>query len=284
MSLHQVHRVPGVRTARGHARPRLVADTIAVDRLDAATREDAWALFARVYAGADRARFDRDLADKHTVIVLRDPGTGTLRGFSTVHVGEVETSAGRGPATVVFSGDTAIDPAYWGAKALQRAFSLLLVRCKLRHPARPLYWFLICKGYKTYLMLAHACPRSLPRYDRPADPELHRVRDLVASARFGADYDPTAGVIRYAQAREHVRAGLCPVGPELLADPHIAFFVERNPGYGHGDELACLAEIRLRDPLRQIARSVWRRARRPAGSARRSGATDPARSPERSAR
>jgi hypothetical protein len=26
-------------------------------------------------------------------------------------------------------------------------------------------------------------------------------------------------------------------------DPHIRFFLQRNPGHGHGDELVCLCEL-----------------------------------------
>lgn len=239
------------RSAPSRAPSRLRAEIVRADAVDPVTLDAAWALFAGAYRGATRDRFVEDLAEKQRVILLRD-GTGALRGFSTVHVGRV------GRATVVFSGDTVIDPAHWGGKVLQRAFSMLLVREKLRRPTRPLYWFLISKGYKTYLMLAHACSRAIPRSGRPDDPVLRAVLDRVAADRFGPAYDPASGVIRHAAPREAVRPGLCPVAPALLADRDIAFFVARNPGHERGDELACLAEIRLRDPLRQIARTVRR--------------------------
>ena len=28
-------------------------------------------------------------------------------------------------------------------------------------------------------------------------------------------------------------------------DPHVHYFLERNPGYAEGDELVCLAEVSL---------------------------------------
>jgi hypothetical protein len=40
----------------------------------------------------------------------------------------------------------------------------------------------------------------------------------------------------------------------VLVNPHVRFFVERNPGHADGEELACLAEIRLRDLARVAGR------------------------------
>lgn len=246
------------------APPRLRATVVPVSSVEARTRAQAWRLFAAAYTGADRRRFESDFAAKQRVILLHDPADGSLQGFSTIHVGTV---AGRGSATVVFSGDTVIAPSYWGSKALQQAFAGVLIREKLRRPGRPLYWFLISKGYKTYLMLARAFPRSVPCADRD-DPALRTILDTVATERFGSAYDSGSGIIRHPVPLEAVRAGLCPIDATLLADPDIAFFVTRNPGHDRGDELACLAQVRLRDCVRRIVRSAVQR-RRAAGGARR---------------
>lgn len=226
----------------------LRATVVAVSAVDARTRLDAWELFRAAYAGAERERFERDFSAKHRVILLR-AADGSLQGFSTVHLAPLEGGAG----TLVFSGDTVIAPAYWGTKVLQRAFATLLAAEKLRRPARPLYWFLISKGFKTYLMLAHTFPQALPRRDGVPDGELQALLDRVARARFGGAYDPISGVIRQPAGREAVRAGLCPVDERARRDPDVAFFLERNPGHADGDELACLARVRLRDVLREIA-------------------------------
>ena len=131
------------------AAPRrtLVARTIAIRELDAATRDAAFALFRGAYEGTSRERFEHDFAEKQHVILLHDRESGALKGFSTVLVRAVDSP--RGPATVVFSGDTVIDREYWGQKQLQLAFARLLARLKLAAPARPLYWLLISKGYRT---------------------------------------------------------------------------------------------------------------------------------------
>lgn len=254
-----------------HLQPRkqLVARTVPVSRIDRTLMDDAYALFAESYAGADRARFERDLADKQRIILLFDRHTGVLKGFSTVRIERI-----RAPrvATVIFSGDTVIDRDYWGQKQLQRAFTRILLAQKLRAPHRPLYWFLISKGYRTYMLLANAFPHAVPRYDRADDVTLRTVLDALAARRFGAQYDSATSIVRMAADHERVREGLAPITQRHLASPHVCFFVARNPGHANGDELACLADVRLVDIARVAARLVRatlsRRASRPDGARR----------------
>ena len=247
------------------AAPRraLVARTIAVRDLDAATRDAAFALFRCAYEGTSRERFEHDLAEKQHIILLRDRESGALKGFSTVLVRAVESP--RGAATVVFSGDTVIDREYWGQKQLQLAFARLLARLKLRTPTRPVYWFLISKGYRTYLLLANAFPRAVPRVGVDEDARLRAMLDTLARERFGAQYDAAAGVVRYETPHERVRDGIAPVTERALANRHVRFFVERNPDHGQGVELACLADVRLRDLARATARFTLLRACRALG-------------------
>jgi hypothetical protein len=223
----------------------LVSRTVPVASVDAATRRAAFALFCAAYDNAERERFDRDLDDKQLVILLYDSESGTLKGFSTVLVREVESL--RGPATLVFSGDTVIERQYWGQKRLQLAFLELLVSLKLRAPWRPLYWFLLSKGYRTYLLFANAFPHAVPRAGAPELPSLRDTLDRFAVERFGDQYDRTRGVVRYATPHEQVREGVAPVTAEARANPHVRFFLERNPEHASGVELACLADVRLRD-------------------------------------
>lgn len=237
--------------------PRLRAYVVSPHLLDAGTRDAAFALFRAHYEGADQARFERDLGEKQRVILLRDRDNGALRGFSTVLHREVRVGARM--ATMVFSGDTVIDRSCWGQKRLQSAFAGLLFRLKLRHPGRPLYWFLISKGWRTYLLMANHFPRAVPRWDLADPPELRAALDQLAAERFGAEYDAAAGIVRYATPHERVRDGVAPVDGALLANPHVRFFVERNPGHAEGDELACLAQIRMRDLARTAAGIAWKR-------------------------
>lgn len=250
-------------------RRTLVAHTVAAAALDAGSLDAAFALFAQAYDNVSRERFEQDIGDKQHVILLRDRASGALKGFSTVQVRDVETPSGA--MTVVFSGDTVIDRAYWGQKQLQLAFVRLLVTLKLRAPWRPLSWFLLSKGYRTYLLLANAFPHSVPRAGVTDDASLRTVLDDLASARYGAQYDRDEGVVRYARPHERVRDGLAPITPAMLSNPHVRLFVERNPAHADGVELACLADVRLLDltraAMRFVVHGAIRRRRQPGGVA-----------------
>lgn len=239
---------------------RLSARTITVSALSPAAVDEAFCLFEASYAGADRKRFDRDLREKQRIILLRDRDTGALKGFSTVHIQRRQTPR---PCTVIFSGDTVIDREYWGQKQLQSAFARILVVEKLRAPRQPLYWLLLSKGYRTYMLLANAFPRAIPRHDRPADETLQAMLNAIATERFGAQYDAVSGIVRF-ERRDRVRDGLAPITQGHLDNPHLRFFVARNPGHAEGDELACLADVRLVD----IARIAMRLARHRLGGTR----------------
>ncbi|MBM4381141.1 MAG: hypothetical protein FJ086_17855 [Deltaproteobacteria bacterium] len=49
---------------------------------------------------------------------------------------------------------------------------------------------------------------------------------------------------------------------ERAANPRIRFFVERNPTWAEGTELACLAEMTFMLPLAYATKGLLQRARR----------------------
>lgn len=233
---------------RGSVRP--------VAALAPADRDAMWALFDKYYADVDRARFEADLAGKDDVILLRDTGDGRIQGFTTIQVYS-RTIEGRA-FVAVYSGDTVIEASYWGQTALQRAFFGYLMKAKLRNPARPVYWYLISKGYKTYLLLARNVPHHSPRWDAPTPAFDQQVLDLLSTDKFGAAYRPAQGVLHFEECQGRLKRGIAPIDTSLLSHPDIRFFVERNPGHADGDELCCLGRIDAALPVSFIAKQVER--------------------------
>lgn len=218
------------RPSRGlQARVRRVA-SLTLAELDA-----MWTLFHSAYAGATREAFTRDLSEKHHVIVLKD-ATRALQGFSTLLRLEVDG------ALVVFSGDTIVAPGFWGQTALQRAFIWYLMTQRHARPGRPVYWFLITKGYRTYLLISRYFPNHWPRHDAPMPGSESALLDSLCQAKFGAAWDANAGLLRYA-GKDAVRLAeeLAHVPKRLEDDPDVAFFLQKNPRWAEGDELCCLA-------------------------------------------
>ncbi|MGZ6142344.1 MAG: hypothetical protein ACXWLM_03345 [Myxococcales bacterium] len=227
---------------RPSARPsdRLTAATLPAGALPAAARDEMWTLFRQYYTETTREKFEHDLAEKDHVLVLRDPA-GAIQGFSTLK--RLRGEVMRRRFVAVFSGDTIVARAYWGQTALQRAFLSYVMRVKLAHPLTPVYWFLISKGYRTYLLLSRNFPEHWPRYDRATPAWQAAMIDALAGARYPEAFCPGRGVLRFPTSQGRLREHVAPIDAALLEQPDIRFFVEKNPGHACGDELCCLGRV-----------------------------------------
>jgi hypothetical protein len=213
-----------------------VAPVAAIPRL---TRDAMFALLASHFTGVDRRTFDADLAEKTCAILLEDESC-VLRGFSTLQI--YDSRVPGPPKTIVYSGDTIVECAWWGSPALPRTWVRAVRSLAAMAVGRDLYWLLLTSGYRTYRFLPVFFRRFLPRHDEDMPAADRRLLDALAAERFGGLYDAATGTVRF--PRPQVLA------PELLdvpegrrLDPHIAFFLARNPGYVRGDELVCLTRI-----------------------------------------
>jgi hypothetical protein len=210
--------------------------------LTADQRDQMFALMDRHYRNMVRERFEADLAEKDWAILVSDPRTGALRGFSTQMMLEVEVD-GR-PLRALFSGDTIVDRQSWGDPALAHVWGRLALALMDRQDAEtPLYWFLISKGYKTYRFLPLFFREFYPGPEAQTPPWARAVLDALARSKFPDAYDASAGIIRSDGFKDCLRDGVAPVSEERGRDPFVRYFVERNPGHVRGDELCCLASL-----------------------------------------
>jgi hypothetical protein len=227
----------GLLRTRGFFRPGrgLQARVRRIASLTVSEKHAMWKLFETAYAGVSREAFDRDLSEKHHVIVLKDQHRA-LQGFSTLLRLEVEG------ACVVFSGDTIVAPGFWGQTALQRAFIWYLMAQRHARPGVPVYWFLITKGYRTYLLISRYFPNHWPRHDAPFPAKERALIDTLCRAKFGAAWDAESGLLRYAgNDAARLADSLAHVPKRLETDADVSFFLRTNPRWAEGDELCCLA-------------------------------------------
>ena len=232
--------------------PRLTATVRARPELDERDIARMYGLYARYYEGTSHALFRSDLGDKRAVIELRDGEA--LHGFSTLAWFDFEVAGERRRA--IFSGDTIIDHRYWGEQTLLEAFCRFAGRLAADHPERALYWFLISKGHRTFRYLGAFARSYFPNPHAPTPSVEQACIDHLARMRFGAAYVPGSGVIRFPDAHGYLRPQWAGVREALRGRAEVEFFLERNPGYRQGDELACLARL-APDNLRSFARRAF---------------------------
>jgi len=202
-------------------------------------RDTMFEIMVRHYADVCRAAFEEDLAEKDGVLVLRDD-TDRIQGFSTYRF--LHTTYRGDAITALFSGDTIIDKQYWGSQALFRTFGRLLFQLMEENPGRKTYWFLITKGFRTYLMLPLFFTNYYPRYDAETPAYETGLIEHLANLKYDGRFHSDRGII--AADSYYLRDDYADVPERKATNRNVLFFLEKNPGYIRGEELACSCEIR----------------------------------------
>ncbi len=213
------------------------SEVVPVATLGDTEREQMFLLLTDYFEGVTRERFEADLAEKESVILLRDDAA-TIKGFTTIM--RMRTVVEDEPVAAFFSGDTIVARDCWGESELPRLWSRHVFAVRARMTERRVYWFLISSGYKTYRFLSVFFREFYPTYRGPAPKFEQRALDALARQKFAGEY--AQGVVRFA-ASTPLRAGVAAVTAERLRDPHVAFYIRANPGHARGDELACLCPL-----------------------------------------
>lgn len=217
---------------------RLCGQIMPMCDVDEHLTDSLYELFAKYYRNVDRGTFDRDQAAKDWLLLLVDE-RGVVRGFSTAVVYDLDHFGRK--VRAVFSGNTIIEHRFWGKQELVRTFGTLLASLKRETRQTPLYWFLVCSGFRTYMFLPLFCREFYPRNDRATPPFEQALIDRLGAMKFPDEYHD--GVVNVQRPRECLLPELAIPTPARLRNPHVRFFVDRNPAYPRGNELVCVAEF-----------------------------------------
>lgn len=208
------------------------------------------------YSNVTFEKFKKDLSEKNDVILLRDQDDSVIQGFSTLLVLSLNVEGHQ--ALGVYSGDTVLEKSYWGTTALGKAFLSYLWKMKTRNLSRPVYWFLISKGYKTYLQMANNFKTHYPRYEKATPLIMKKMMDHFYSQRFEESYKSSSGLIQTEGPSCKLRETVAPIDEKLLKVPRIEFFHRMNPSWQRGDELTCIAEMTLWMPAAYAIKKLWK--------------------------
>lgn len=222
------------------AEKKLIGRVMSVTQLDAAIKDTMFELMHQFYFAEKKAFFD-DLSHKTTVILLEDVD-GILRGFTSVALFDLNVNNQQ--VKILFSGDTIIHHDFWGSLELPRVWGKFMYETVKECKDVPLYWFLISSGYKTYRFLPAYFLEFFPRYDCQTPADLQLILDTAAQQIFADGYYADQGIIKLKHPTP-LRSGVSDPADERLQNPHIAFFLSRNPGYISGEELACITRLSM---------------------------------------
>lgn len=213
-----------------------------------------FALQARHFAGVSRARFDADAADKtHAILIDREKD---LLGFSTIRA--YEASVDGEVVSVIYSGDTIVDPRAWNTPTLARTWIESVAAIRQKMPNGRLFWLLITSGFRTYRLLPTFWREYVPSARGSAPVKMIRLMRALAADRFGSQFNAATGIVRFREPQV-LRGHLAGIPAGRRDDEDVRFFNAINPGHASGDELVCLAELspaNLTPAGRRMARSV----------------------------
>ncbi|MDX2097193.1 MAG: hypothetical protein SFW36_05405 [Leptolyngbyaceae cyanobacterium bins.59] len=224
-----------------------------VEQLTEGDRDAMYELLSRHFETVNRSQFEQDLQQKNWVILLEDAITTMLAGFTTLLM--YETTFADDKFSVVYSGDTIVDPKAWSSSILARSWLAAVKKLRYLYPEGKLYWLLISSGYRTYRFLPVFSREFYPRYDVVTPPNVQQFMNFLAQGRFGDHYDVTTGIVKFSHPQV-LRSPLRVVPTERLQDPHVCFFEQCNPGHVQGDELVCLTEI-CEENLTRAGLRLW---------------------------
>lgn len=224
---------------------KLFANTVFVSQISECDKKVMFELFQNYYENNNFEKFCSDLSKKERVIIIRDNQRKIIRGFSTLQ--KIELNQFGKKIIGLFSGDTVIDSNYWGGTALSVEFFKNVVFEKIKNPTSEVYWFLISKGYKTYLLLANNFKNYYPRYDQPTPVTIKNVIKSFANHIYDEDlYDEQTMILKCAFKFDRLKSNVAPISKEMaLLNPKIDFFQKSNPNWNNGDELCCVGKIDL---------------------------------------
>lgn len=204
-------------------------------------RDEMFRLMEQNYVNMRRSQFDADLDAKSWIILVRSPDSNRIVGFSTQVL--LRAQLGSEQVHALYSGDTVVDREYWGDTALASTWGNWALQLTDLYPRGSLFWFLTSKGFRTYRYLPLFFRAYYPRLEMPTPALEGSLISVFGRQVAGELFDPVGPIIRAAAGKEYVRHEIAEPGRRLNTDPHVGFFVERNPGFVRGDELCCIAPL-----------------------------------------
>ncbi len=231
----------GRHTTNHDAIPRsLSADYSSKECLSDREIHGMYSLFSQYYDGTSYDEFICDLNTKTGAIILRDMKQ-QVKGFSTQEIREVSFLQKR--YTIIFSGDTIVDHHYWGQQALNYEWLKFTGKVYREMTTEKLYWFLIVKGHRTYRYLQAFYRSFYPSITLESQFPAKELLDYLAREKFAENYCDESGLIIFPKAKSRLKKSWAIIPEKDIHRPNVKYFLQKNPDYKRGNELACLCEL-----------------------------------------
>jgi hypothetical protein len=213
-----------------------------LDHISVQEVREMFKVFCRYYENTSLEQFVSDLERKSGAFIIRRKIDDAIVGFSTMGIYHMEVDGKK--IRGIFSGDTILEKEYWGNRAMNAAFVKRVVWEALKDPFTPQYWFLISKGYKTFLLLTRNFPDYYPHPNRENGHMKHIV-EAYCDKLFPGHLNKESMVLDFGDGYNCLKNNVTPISREQREETDIAFFEQRNPQWERGTELPCVGRADL---------------------------------------
>tara|TARA_Y100001954_G_scaffold92887_1_gene101693 strand:+ start:4765 stop:5499 length:735 start_codon:yes stop_codon:yes gene_type:complete len=191
--------------------------------------------------------FKKDLIKKDYIGLLIDNNM-TIQGFTTYAFNPNNYSNKK--YNILFSGDTVISENFTGTQELTKGWGKTVGFFIKKYPEKKLLWYLMSKGYKTYLYLPFFFKKYYPALEESRnDQRLKKIINEFSNLIYPDCWNEELGIIKFKKRLGQVKEKHILKSIDKK-NKHIDFFLEKNPGYINGDELVCMAEVDIDNLLR----------------------------------
>ena len=198
-------------------------------------------VFIQYYHNAPLNSFVTDMGKKTGIILLQEKYSEKIVGFSTWTELDIIRNGER--SIGIFSGDTVVEKKFWGNKELQKTFVKQLLKTKIKNPKTPVFWLLISKGYKTYLLLTNNFPKHYPSYKRN-NIKLESIVDEYCEQLYPEAYNREKRLLNFGSDYQFLKDDVAEITPNMTeSNPKIRHFAKLNPSWQQGTELPCIGEV-----------------------------------------
>ena len=202
--------------------------------------DNMYALMETFYDGMNYENFQKDLYAKNWCLILRKTSDDKIIGFTTIKY--FKLTFDNEDIYGIFSGDTIVHKDFWHEQALFGAWLKFVITLAEKSPGR-LYWFIICKGHRTYRILPVFYNEFYPVYNKTTPIFEKSLMDCFGESFYKNEYNSKTGIVNYIHAKDRLKDSVGEISENRLRDPHINFFAQVNPTYRVGDDLVCICPL-----------------------------------------
>ena len=115
----------------------------------------------------------------------------------------------------------------------------------MKYVNTPVFWLLISKGYKTYLLLTNNFHQFYP-CSKSHNMRLEAVVDEYCKQLYPLAYDPITRLLDFGGEYQNLKDDVAEITDEMIAnDQNIRHFEKLNPSWKQGTELPCAGEVTI---------------------------------------